>query len=323
VRKFLIASIALVLIALLAGTGLLWSTHRSVRAARTPLPNSLALSVALMGADRPVRLSYINTASQAMPRAGVLDPSLDPYPQQKYIMSHPSFVIEWADSRILLVDAGMTREAAERFGGMIEWLGDAGPIEPKAPVADALGAAASRVRAVIFTHLHVDHVDGLAALCAADAGPIDVFMTPSQMERPTYTTRDGLALVRKAPCAQIRVLEDKDGVFPVPGFPGVAVIAAAGHTPGSQLVVVQQQTSSGDHITMLAGDIANNIDGILHDIPKPWAYRTFVVPEDDERLSELRRYLREALTRPRPAMVLLAHDQLVLETSGVPIFHPQ
>lgn len=320
VRKVVAALGALVALVLVAAAVLLVGAHRGIRAERSPLPSPIVLGSALAASDRPVRLGWINSASQAMPRAAVLDPQADPRPADPYVMSHPSFVLEWADGRILLVDAGMTRDAALRFGRPLEALAGAGPIEPHLPVAEALGSAAARVRGVLFTHLHSDHVEALPTLCAAGA-KFSVFMTRAQSERPNHTTRHVLDIVRRTPCAEIVVLDPAPAAT-VPGFPGVAVVAAGGHTPGSQLIAARVRTDRGDRHFAFTGDIVNHIDGVAANVGKPWAYRTFVVPEDEERLAELRQFVA-ALTRYQPPFELLvSHDRLQLEASSIAVRPP-
>jgi hypothetical protein len=67
---------------------------------------------------------------------------------------------------------------------------------------------------------------------------------------------------------------------------------------------------------VFTGDIANNIDGIEGNVPKPFLYSLLMVPEDGPRLYELRGYLHDM--REGGAMLLVSHDQLQLEGSGVP-----
>ena len=300
---------------LVAAVGLVWA-HHAIDAERAPLPAVADIAGSRVVNDQPLRLSVINTASQTMARSGVLDPERDPDTNQPYVMSHPSFVLEWADGRILLIDTGMTPEQATAFGKPIQLIRDAQPMEPHGSTADALGVDAARVRGIIFTHPHTDHTGGIAALCAKAGHDIPVFMTTAQAERPNYTTRPGLAQIRDSGCARPMRLEG-GALMPVPGFPGVSVIDAGGHTPGSQIVVAQ--VGSGD-ITkryVFVGDIVNNIDGIEHDIPKPWVYRTFIVPESEPRQEELRRFLKQVEAQAH-ATPLVSHDQLSIEKSGVP-----
>lgn len=319
VRKILIG-----IAALIAGTlvfiaaGLTWA-HTSIQRERAPLPARMIVTLA--GAtftDLPVRLSLINTASQAMPRSAVLDPSKDPKPNEPYVMSHPAFAVEWADGRILLIDVGMTRQGAIDFGRPLEWLAGASPIEPLGSTAEQLGDARQRVQGVVFTHLHLDHVGGITELCEGLDHPLRVFMTDAQAERPNFTTRPGLKLLRKASCVHEERLEQKR-LMPIPGFDGVFVMAAGGHTPGSQIIstVVLASAAEGGRGYVFTGDIVNNIDGINDNIPKPFLYSLLIVPEDSERLAELRRFLKD-LRNGNNFQLLVSHDQLALEGSGVP-----
>lgn len=314
-RKVFIGMLGLIVVIVVGlGLGLTWA-HVAIRRERAPLPTGETIVTSLAGDDRPVRLTYINTASQPMPRGAVLDPKRDPRPTEPYVMSHPAFVLEWADGRILLIDTGMTRDEATTFGKPIELLGGAAPIQPLVSVAERLGEARERVRGVIFTHLHTDHTGGIPSLCEGVRHRVRVFMTPAQAARPNYTSRPGLETVTDARCVRIEHLSDGP-LLPVHRFPGVFVIAAGGHTPGSQLIVAYVGAPDGARAYVFVGDIVNNIDGITEDIPKPWFYRTFIVPEDGVRQEELRRYLREL--RDRFGFTLLvSHDQRQIEQSGI------
>ena len=309
--KWILVLLIIVVIGL--GAGLTWA-HVAIRRERPPLPAPDSL-FAREGGAGPIRVSVVNTASQIMPRSAVLDGARDPQTKAPYVMSHPSFVLEWTDGKILLVDVGMSRAAAASFGRPLELAGGADPMVPHGSTAEQLGTAAKQVIGMIFTHLHTDHVEGLGELCAAAQHPIDVFMTEAQVERPNYTTRPGVSLIDAAPCAR-RVRLSGASPFAVPGFPGVFVIAAGGHTPGSQIIVATAGEGAQQRRFAFAGDTVNNIDGVRHDIPKPTLYRWLVVPEDETRQGELRRYLRQ-LHDAHGVTVLPAHDQLAIEHSAV------
>ncbi|MFP6579680.1 MAG: hypothetical protein VCC02_07735, partial [Myxococcota bacterium] len=79
--------------------------------------------------------------------------------------------------------------------------------------------------------------------------------------------------------------------------------------PICQVFVVDVQKAGGaPHRYWISGDVANAKDGILEDIGKPWAYRTFLVPEDEERLGEVRRWLRELASKP-DSTLFVPHDR--------------
>lgn len=316
VLKWVLILVVIVILGL--GAGLTWA-HVAIRRERTPLPPPQSLFSD--DAAGPVRVSFVNTASQPMPRSAVLDVGRDPRTNDAYVMSHPSFVLEWADGRILLIDAGMSRTAAAEFGRPIEMMSGGAVIVPHGSTAERLGPAAKQVQGVIFTHLHTDHVDGIGELCNAAQHPIEIFMTEAQAERPNYTTRPGVHLIDQATCAR-RTRLSGTSPFAVPGFPGVVVIAAAGHTPGSQIVVATVGHGAQRRRLAFAGDTINNLDGVLHDIPKPALYRLLVVPEDETRQGELRRYLRQ-LHETHATTVLPAHDQLAIERSGIAAWAPR
>ena len=315
--------VVLVLLAIaVAAGGLVWM-HMTIERERAPLPllpDLLALG-ADASADVPVKLSVVETAVQPMPRAGVLDPKTDPTPDASYVMSHPAFVLEWGDGRLLLVDVGMTRAGAVRFGQPISRFFGGGPMEPRTPVAEALGQAAGRVRGIVFTHLHDDHVDGLRELCPRIGHTVKVFMTGPQLDSWTPFTAEGKDLVERAGCTE-RVRIGGPALIPLDGFPGVGVVAAGGHTPGSQAIVATVRGPDGlVRRYVFAGDITNTIDGVRNDLSKPLFYRLVVVPEDDDRLGELRRYLR-ALERDHGFAIVVSHDAGHLASLGIPAWAP-
>lgn len=313
-RRILLGLLTVLLLLVLGVGALLVQAHRAIDRERAPLPSAEQIAAFVEGPadDLPVRLRWIDTASQPMPRSAVLDPGGDPSPAEPYVMSHPAFVLEWADGRILLIDAGMRRESAVDFGKPLEALGGAGPLTAHTTTADALGEAAARVQGIVFTHLHSDHVDGVVALCAGRrSSPLPAFMTVAQAERSNHTTTPGLALLDEAGCVIKRVLAEEP-LRALPGFPGVAVIDAGGHTPGSEIVLARVQAPGDDaRLYAFTGDTVNHLDGVRHDVPKPYLYRKLLVPESDERQAELRHFL-VALERAPSFTVLVSHDQRAL-----------
>ncbi|MGH7894633.1 MAG: MBL fold metallo-hydrolase [Candidatus Binatia bacterium] len=310
-----VLALTLLIVAAVA-IALTW-THLQVQRERGPLPLVTDVLDLSKPADLPTKVSVIETARQPMPRATVLDPDHDPSPQAPYVTTHPAFVVEWSDGRLLLIDTGMTRLEAIQFGDLLQRFGGAGTLDPLTTAASALGDAAARVKGIVFTHLHIDHVDGLRELCPRIGHGVKVFMTAPQIDTWTFTTAQGKRIVEEAGCSEVVRLTGKPPIT-LDGFPGVGVLPAGGHTPGSQVIAVAVQDHSGNiQRYLFAGDIANAIDGIRADVPKPFLYRLVIVPEDEDRLGELRRYLR-ALEKEHGFVVVISHDGGRLHEIGIP-----
>lgn len=299
---------ALLVLLLLVAASILGWAHWRIRSENPPLPDFAALRAMADAADRPVQLRWIKTASQ-------LTPGLHDSDDGQRIV-HPVFVLEWADGRILLVDAGMDAEAARRFGRPMELALGAQPMEIGRSVSEALGAARQRVVGIVFTHLHVDHTEGISLLCGDGAPPLSVYMTPAQLERPNYTTRPGLKQVRGASCTRIMTLPDA-GIGLLPGLSGVGVIRVAGHTPGSQVVAAWVDKPARGYV--LAGDVSFEMAKIRDDEPKPLAYRLLITPESEEQLGKARRWLR-SLEVEESFTIIPSHDQGNIEALGIAAF---
>ncbi len=320
-RRIVLAIVFLVLVLLgFAAVGL-FLAKRAIVALAPPLPSAQEVLAFDEAADLPVGISWLNTASQPMPRSGVIEPSLDPTPKSPYVMSHPAFVLQWVDGRVFLIDLGMEPEAAVSFGKPIRWLSGASDMKPLGPTAERLGPALGRVAGVAFTHEHTDHTQGAGALCRLHPAPIALFQGRLSVEETNYTTRPGHEILREAKCLEPQVL-DGGPLVAVPGFPGLAFFAAAGHTPGSQVFVAHVRGAEGVRTFAFVGDVVNQIDGVRQNLPKPRMYSVVMVPESTERLDQVRRFLA-GLERDHGVTLLVSHDQLALEASGVPAFWAQ
>jgi glyoxylase-like metal-dependent hydrolase (beta-lactamase superfamily II) len=251
-----------------------------------------------------------------MPRSAVLEPSLDPTPKAPYVMSFPAFVLEWADGRVFLIDLGMDRAAAESFGKPLEWLAGAAPIQPLGSCAERLGETLARVSGLAFTHEHPDHTEGATDLCRLHPAPIQLFQNRLQVQESNFTTRSGQRILSAAKCLERHELAGGP-LYAMPGFPGLSFFAAAGHTPGSQVFVAHVRTGDSVRTWVLTGDVVNQIDGVRQNIPKPRLYSLLIVPESTARLDDLRRFLA-SLERDHGVSLLVSHDQLSIEASGIP-----
>jgi len=297
-RRVALALVLVLALALAYPVAVLIAGHLQIRRIAPPLPSPAALRAALATGEGPASVHFINTASQALPAGQA--------------MSHPAFVFGWADGRRFLIDAGMEPAAALAFGRPLELLLDAQPSEAHGSVGEQLGDAAPGLGGIGFTHLHNDHTDGIASLCAARSGDLAVFQTPLQADQRNHTTDMGHDLVLAAGCARFERLEDQP-IAPLPGFPGLVAVAAGGHTPGSTVWGARV----GGHRWIFSGDITNSRPELDDDIPKNFFYSLLIVPEDARRLAALRAWLR-ALDRDPGTTVVVSHDGVALRTIGPP-----
>lgn len=315
-KRLAVGFAVVIAIATLAVGAVLVPAHVGIRVGQERLPSPADVrAVADAIAEVPVRLRWLNTASQAFPRTAVLGRA-DPHPQRPYRLSHSVFIAEWADGRMLLIDAGMSRTQAADFGRLGEWVGGA-PIDVLTTVAEALEGGVARIAGIAFTHLHVDHVDGVRDLCRdGAAASIAVFLNRAQAQRTNHTTGDALAALHAVECLRPVELQGTGGPLVLDGFPGVFLVPVGGHTPGSQVIVVVHESAGQRRIAAVTGDVVNHIDGINFDIGKPLLYRLFVVPEDEGRLSAVRRWLRD-LRDLHGVDLLVPHDELALDAAGI------
>jgi glyoxylase-like metal-dependent hydrolase (beta-lactamase superfamily II) len=286
------------LVLLLIAAAFLVEAHIEIGRVTPPLPEWTALAGELAVAEGPARIAYVETASQSGEGPATL--------------GHVAFLLEWDDGRSFLVDAGMEREQAIAFGRMTELAFGSDPIDVHGSVAEQLGAATRRIRGVAFTHLHNDHTGGLPGLCAALGRPLPLFQTPWQAERGNFTTSFSAPHLDAADCVRRQRLSGGP-LYPVPGFPGLLVVAGAGHTPGSTLFFARVRGRTW----VLAGDVSNFMANLRENRPKPLVYSLFIVPEARGRLEEVRLWLRGLDVRP-DVTVLVSHDLDAIEASGLP-----
>lgn len=279
-KRSLLGLLALVLLLL---AWLVIPPQVQLRAVRPPLPELDAL-LALRSDEGPVSVHYLNSSSQRAPGRS---------------LAHPAYLLRWPDGRGFLIDAGMDREAAREFGKLLETMWGAEPAAFHGSVFDQLGNARTRLAGMGFTHLHIDHTQGAAAFCSGSSAPT-VFQTRAQRERQNRNTQEGAAIV--AQCPQSPALDGRQ-LTAVPGFPGLAVFTAAGHTPGSTLFVA----ALPERWLVFSGDITNSKGALLANAPKAWWYSYLAVPEDTARTAALRPYLA-GLDADLRFAVIVAHD---------------
>ncbi|GAA4685956.1 MBL fold metallo-hydrolase [Frondihabitans cladoniiphilus] len=211
----------------------------------------------------------------------------------------------------LLIDAGFGENLAEHVK-MLPRL-ERAPYERGETVAHQLRAAGydrSRLRGVLVTHVHWDHVSGLDSL------RVPVWINADELR---YGAEDAHGAVFRSVSSGLEIHEYALDGPPYLGFPAsfdvygdgsVVVALAAGHTSGS--VVVFVALPSGERYGFI-GDLTWQMDGITRGAERPWMLRRVAdVDADTVRLG-----LQRSIALSEAVRIVPAHDVGAYE--GIPL----
>jgi N-acyl homoserine lactone hydrolase len=214
---------------------------------------------------------------------------------------------------VLLFDAGFGRKVLEHER-TIPWLMRAtSKIVPAVPLVDQLasvGLTPDRLKGVVLTHAHWDHVGGLD-----DLRGVPVYVNAAERDFIEHGG-DMTALVRS-----FGALNYQDYAFDGPAYAGfaashdvfgdgsVVLVPAGGHTPGSAIAFIR----APDHDYALIGDLAWQHEGVDLPAEKPWVSRWLVDNDAAKVRDDLVALHRLQAANPRLTIVP-AHDRRVSAT---------
>jgi glyoxylase-like metal-dependent hydrolase (beta-lactamase superfamily II) len=246
-----------------------------------------ALAHAVPGA-LPVAVGYLSVADDSSPESDAVDGA----PKTRIFEVTPVFQVRYRAGWVM-VDAGMSHEAA----------GPAGPYYQDR--YDRIQAALRKARLIVATHEPGDHVDGIVRSPYADEIAPKTMLTTAQLHtllsKPA-TDRYALDSTR----ARRYIAIDYDRVLPI--APGIVLIRAPGHTPGSQIVYVK--LASGREL-MLVGDIAWHQAGIDMQRQKPDSVSR-ELSEDRVSIGEQLAWLKHTVA-PAGIAFAVSHDGTALQ----------
>ena len=244
-------------------------------------------TASLLPGSKPVRINVIKFAESRRTK----NFSVKGAPTIPSIQARTAFQIVYSDGTVM-VDSGMDLTVHKFFGR--------GQEEPYFPdAAEKVEKALRAARIVVMTHEHGDHVAG-------------VIRTPffAELAPKTVLTRTQVKTLMIDPqMPEIRLSPEQAGKFIVidydryyPFAPGMALISAPGHTPGSQMIYVALQ--SGKEF-VLAGDVAWHMDGIRSITGKdaPW------VKEDEGMIAGELKWLNSLMRTESNLTVVASHDE--------------
>ena len=241
-----------------------------------------ALARAVPG-ELPREIRYINFAEEKAPLSYVLVGGSD----SVVIASHPVFQVRYPRGWIM-IESGWNRDIdtnatfwPDRFARIQQGLRDA--------------------RLIVVTHEHHDHVgEAIRTTTPASIAPKTLL---NRQQVQTLIDRPSSPLVRLAAdrASQYLVI-DYDRVYPI--APGMVLIRAPGHTPGSQMIYVR--LASGRELLFI-GDIAWMMAGVERRVQKPEAVSR-ELNEDRDALQQQLDWL-SGLTARTGVVLINSHDE--------------
>ncbi|MEQ9520308.1 MAG: MBL fold metallo-hydrolase [Parvibaculum sp.] len=291
---------ALVSLALIALAVYLIPPHVQVRGVEPTLPSADDLRALNDVPGGPIAIRYLVNATQ---------------PALGRNLSHTSIIVEWVDGNLFVIDAGMDEAQATEFADLIKTIGGGGEATFVGTIADQLGDELPRVAGVGFTHLHIDHTQGLTTLCEARGPGAKLLQTDWQRDLHNFNTTEGAGIVAHS-CLEPSPLSPSPlsggTILTNDAFPGLGLIGLGGHTPGSTLFAVPVK----GHIWLFSGDTTNSMLNLQNNTGKGFIYSNLFVPENTDRTEALRLWLRE-LKDEADMDVVVSHDLEALIATGM------
>lgn len=212
----------------------------------TLLTKARALVAAIPG-QLPLKLCYFPFGEFIAPLSFAVEGAAQTPATGVYAVFEIRYATRW-----LMVDAGVDREVETDTSVHLD------PDRYR-----LLQTALRGANLILLTHEHHDHVAGAIRTPTPNQVIPKTVLTRQQFE--TLVERPNSPLIRLQPADSSRFLIlDYTDVYPV--APGVVLIKAPGHTPGSQIVYVR--LASGQEV-LLVGDIAWMMAGIHERRQKP------------------------------------------------------
>jgi glyoxylase-like metal-dependent hydrolase (beta-lactamase superfamily II) len=243
-------------------------------------------TAALVPGRKPSRINVLKFAESHRTK----NFSVKGEPATPSVQARTVFQVVYPDGYVM-VDAGMDEAMHKQIGRGAE--------EPFfAEQAQQVDKALRGARVIIFTHEHGDHVTG-------------VIRTPylAELAPKTILTRAQVRTLETTPqFPDLRITEEQAQRYHIIDYdrymafaPGWALIKAAGHTPGSQMMFIA--LDSGREY-LLIGDAAWHMDGVRNVSGKdaPW------IVEDTASVGEQLKWLNTLSKTQNNLVIVASHD---------------
>lgn len=236
---------------------------------------------------RPLRINILKFAESRRTK----NFSIKGAPNVPSVQARTVFQVVYPDGYVM-IDSGMDEQVHKFFGR-----GVAEPYYPEQ--AKQVDRALDGAKSIVMTHEHGDHVAGVIRGAQANTLAAKTVLTRTQVQ--TLETNPQMPEIKMTPeMAGHYVVIDYEKYFPF--APGIALIKAPGHTPGSQMIYVTLQ--SGREY-LLIGDTAWHMDGVRQIKGKdaPW------ITEDEDSITAQLRWLNRLEATETNLVIVTSHDE--------------
>jgi glyoxylase-like metal-dependent hydrolase (beta-lactamase superfamily II) len=216
---------------------------------------------------------------------------VDGAPHVRIYQVTPVFQVRYHQGWVM-VDAGYDHEQAGNTGTFFE------------DRYNQILAALRGARLIVITHEHGDHVGTLVLPAVARDVAFKTMLTKQQEQTLVFKPRPGARL--DAATARRFLVVDYERALPI--APGVVLIRAPGHTPGSQMVYVK--LASGREM-ILVGDVVWHMAGIEMQHQKPDS-TSAQMREDRTTLEQQVAWLKTTV-EPAGVAIAVSHDGTELQ----------
>lgn len=240
----------------------------------------------LVPGKRPLRINVLKFAESRRTK----NFSVKGAPAEPSVQARTAYQVVYPDGYIM-IDSGMDQQVHKFFGRGTEEPYDA---EAAKQVQKALLGA----RSIVMTHEHGDHVAGVIRTAYLNEIAPKTILTKTQVE--TLMTNPQMPEIKLTEEAARRYLViDYEKYFPF--APGMALIKAAGHTPGSQMIYVALETGRE---YLFVGDSAWHMDGIRLMKGKDASW----VKEDEDAVLGQLKWLNCLTKTEKNLVIVVSHD---------------
>jgi glyoxylase-like metal-dependent hydrolase (beta-lactamase superfamily II) len=265
-------------------------TPAYARAADAPFSADIAAirrTAAMIPGAKPTAINVIKFAESRRTKNFAVKGA----PKEPSVQARTAFQLVYPDGTVM-IDSGMDLTVHKFFGRGVE--------EPYFPNQEKrVEQALKNARAIVMTHEHGDHVAGVIRTPDFDALAAKTVLTRTQVD--TLLHQPQMPEIKLTPeQASHFIVIDYDKYYPF--APGVALIKAPGHTPGSQMIYVA--TQSGKEY-LFAGDVAWHMDGVREIKGKdaPW------ITEPEDLMQAELTWLNGLMKSEKNLTIVISHDE--------------